>query len=39
MPLQKLQQWYLEDFHRLFHLLLVFGGFLASGVSHLQVSD
>lgn len=39
MTLQQSQQQYLEDFHRLFQLLLVFGGFLAGGESHLQVPD
>lgn len=34
-----LQMFYLEDFHCLFELLLVFGGLLASGESHLQVAD
>lgn len=38
-PVVVLLQSYLQDFHRLLQLLLVLGGLLACGVSHLQVPN
>lgn len=39
VSVHRLHQRYRKDFHGLFHLLLVFASFLASGVFHLQVSS